>query len=103
MDKNRHIGSSFDEFLEEEGLRTKAEEIAAKRVLAWQIEKSMEEKHLSKTDMAKAMKTSRAALDRLLDPENGSVTLQTLERAAAAVGKRLHIQLVDVRNRSCEE
>lgn len=96
MGKNRHIGSSFDGFLEEEGIRTEAEEIATKRVLAWQIEKSMEEKHLSKTEMAKAMKTSRAALDRLLDPENGSVTLSTLERAAAAVGKRLHIKLVNV-------
>ena len=103
MGKNRRLGSSFDDFLEEEGLRAEAEEIATKRILAWQIEKSMEEKHLSKTDMAKTMKTSRAALDRLLDPENGSVTLHTLERAAAAIGKRIHIELVDVVPRNSEE
>jgi len=96
MGKNRHLGSSFDEFLEEESLHAEAEEKATKKVVAWQIEKFMEEKNLSKTDMAKVMKMSRAALNRLLDPENGSVTLHTLERAAAAVGKRLHIELVDV-------
>ncbi len=96
MGKNRHLGLSFDEFLEEEGIRTRIEEAAYKRVLAWQIKKSMEERHLSKTEMAKAMKTSRAALDRLLDPKNGSVTLRTVERAAAVVGKHLHIKLVDV-------
>ena len=95
MGKNRHIGSSFDEFLEEEGILSEVEGIAYKRVLAWQIRKSMKEKHLSKSDMARIMKTSRAALDRLLDPRNGSVTLRTIERAAAAVGKRLHIELVD--------
>lgn len=95
MAKNRHIGSSLDEFLEEEGIRAPVEEAAFKRVLAWQIRQSMKKKHLSKTEMAKAMKTSRAALDRLLDPKNGSITLRTIERAAAAVGKRLHIKLVD--------
>jgi len=94
MKKNRHIGSSLDEFLEDEGLRTQVEEATFKRVLAWQIQQSMKQKRLSKTEMAKAMKTSRAALDRLLDPQNGSVTLRTIERAAAVVGKRLHIQLV---------
>jgi DNA-binding Xre family transcriptional regulator len=95
MKKKRHIGSSFGEFWEEEGIRAQVEEAAYKRVLAWQILQSMKKKHLSKSEMAKAMKTSRAALDRLLDPKNGSVTLRTLERAAAAVGKRLHITLVD--------
>jgi DNA-binding Xre family transcriptional regulator len=95
MKKNRHLGSSLDQFLESEGIRAPVEEIAFKRVLAWQIRQSMKKKHLSKTEMAKAMKTSRAALDRLLDPKNGSVTLRTIERAAAVVGKRLHLQLVD--------
>ncbi len=93
--KKRHIGSSFDAFLEEEGIRAQVEEAAYKRVLAWQILQSMKKKHLSKTKMAKTMTTSRAALDRLLDPKNGSVTLRTIERAAAAVGKRLYIKLVD--------
>ncbi|MBI1744557.1 XRE family transcriptional regulator [Candidatus Acetothermia bacterium] len=95
MGKNRHIGSSLDAFLEEEGILSEVEKVAYKRILAWQIRKSMKEKHLSKAEMARVMKTSRAALDRLLDPRNGSVTLRTIERAAAAVGKRLRIELVD--------
>lgn len=95
MGKNRHIGSSLDAFLTEEGILSEVEKVAYKRILAWQIRKSMKEKHLSKAEMARVMKTSRAALDRLLDPRNGSVTLRTIERAAAAVGKRLRIELVD--------
>src|SRR5579872_2500759 len=94
--KNKHIGSSFDEFLEEEGLYSEVEAIAIKRVLAYQIEQVMEKYHLSKTDMANKMRTSRSSLDRLLDPENTSVTLQTLARAATAVGKRLDITLQDI-------
>jgi DNA-binding Xre family transcriptional regulator len=95
MKENRYIGSSFDQFLEEEGIRAEVEEVAVKRVLAWQIQKAMHEQKLTKAAMARAMKTSRAALDRLLDPENSSVTLRTLERAAAVVGKEVHIELQD--------
>lgn len=91
----KYVGSDFDEFLEEEGLLAEAEAVAVKRVVAFQISKLMEEYNLTKTVMAKRMKTSRAALERLLDPENGSVTLQTLERAALALGKRLQIGLVN--------
>lgn len=89
---NKHIGSSFDDFLEEEDLLADAEAVAIKRVIAYQIAQMMEAKHLSKTAMAKQMQTSRSALDRLLDPTNTSITLQTLERAAHAIGKRLRIE-----------
>lgn len=95
MTNNPYIGSSLDELLEEDNLLAEVEAVALKRVLAWQIEQAMLEKGLSKTEMAKAMKTSRAALDRLLDPNNTSVTLNTIERAANALGKRLQLQLVD--------
>ena len=91
---NRHIGSSFDDFLKEEGLLAKAEASAIKRVLVFRINQLMEQEGISKTAMAKRMQISSAALDRLLDPSNGSVTLQTLERAALALGKRLQIDLV---------
>ena len=91
--KNRHIGTNFDDFLDEEGLRADAEATAIKRVVAYQIELEMKQANLSKTAMAEKMHTSRTALDRLLDPSNVSVTLQTLERAALALGKRLKIEL----------
>lgn len=91
----RYIGSNFDEFLEKEGLLAEVEAVAIKRVIAYQIGQLMESNKITKTTMAKRMKTSRAALERLLDPENGSVTLQTLERAALALGKRLQIKLTN--------
>jgi predicted XRE-type DNA-binding protein len=91
--KNRHIGTNFDDFLDEEGLWADAEATAIKRVVAYQIELEMKQANLSKTAMAEKMHTSRTALDRLLDPSNVSVTLQTLERAALALGKRLKIEL----------
>ncbi len=90
---NRHVGSSFDDFLEEEGLLAETEAVAVKRVIAYQVEEMMKENHLTKKAMAERMHTSRAALDRLLDPTNISVTLQTLERAALALGRRLKIDL----------
>ncbi len=90
MDK--YIGSSFDDFLEEEGILAEAEAVAIKRVVAYQISQIMEKQQLSKAAMARQMKTSRSALDRLLDPKNTSITLQTLERAAHAIGKRLRIE-----------
>ncbi len=90
--KNVHVGSKFDDFLEEEGLRADAEAVAIKRVIAYQIEKEMKRANLSKSAMAEKMRTSRSALDRLLDPANVSVTLQTLERAALALGKNLKIK-----------
>jgi antitoxin HicB len=90
----QYIGSNFDDFLAEEGLLTEAQAVAVKRVLAYQIEQLMISQNLSKTVMARRMNTSRAALNRLLDPANPSVTLQTLERAASVLGKRLQVELV---------
>ena len=91
--KNEHLGSSFDDFLTEEGLLAEAEATAIKRVIAYQVERLMKEQNLTKTEMSRRMNTSRAALDRLLDPANQSVTLQTLDRAARALGKRLQLTL----------
>ncbi len=88
------IGSSFDDFLEEENLLAESEAVAIKRVIAFEVQKSMEEKHITKTEMAKRMGTSRSALTRLLDPLNNSITLATIETALAAIGKRVQIQIV---------
>ena len=88
----KHIGSDFDDFLKEESMDT-ANIVAIKRMIAYQIAEEMKKKKLSKTQMASRMKTSRAALERLLDPENASITLIALERAASAVGKKLSVQL----------
>ena len=95
MKNNPHIGSSLDELLDEDDLVTTANEIAIKRVIAWQLQQEIEAKHMTKTAVAKAMGTSRAAVDRLLDPDNTSVTLNTLDRAARMLGKRVNIELVD--------
>ncbi len=91
--KNKNIGSDFDDFLAEQGLLAEAETVAVKRVIAYQVEQMMKEQNLSKTEMSRRMNTSRAALERLLDPANPSITLQTLERAANALGRRLQITL----------
>jgi predicted XRE-type DNA-binding protein len=91
--KKNHIGSDFDDFLEEEHMLEAAEAVAAKRVIAFQIAQEMERAHLTKSEMAHRMRTSRPAVDRLLDPANRSVTLSTLERAASAVGKKLKVEL----------
>lgn len=90
---NKHIGSDFDDFLKEEGILEETEQIAVKRVIAMQIVELMREQSLSRTEMARRMNTSRASINRLLDPENESVTLQTLSRAASILGKHLHLEL----------
>ncbi len=89
----KHIGSNFDDFLKEEKIYEQVQAAAVKRVIAYQIAEEMKKKNLTKTEMASRMKTSRAALERLLDPENASITLITLERAASALGKKLTVQL----------
>ena len=89
----KHIGSNFDDVLKEEKIYEQVQAVAIKRVIAYQIVEEMKNKKLSKTEMANRMKTSRAALERLLDPENASITLITLERAASALGKKLTVQL----------
>ena len=92
MNKKR-IGSNFDEFLRDEKLLDDVEATAIKRVIAFQIAQEMKRRKLTKMEMASRMKTSRAALERLLDPTNPSVTLSTLERAASALGKKLRVEL----------
>ncbi|HXE08236.1 MAG TPA: helix-turn-helix transcriptional regulator [Acidobacteriaceae bacterium] len=92
--KKKNIGSSFDDWLREENIYEEVTAVAIKRVLARQISQKMAEQKLSKTDMARRMNTSRAALDRLLDPENDAVTLNTLAKAASAVGRQIQFQLV---------
>ncbi len=92
--KNENIGSSFDEFLNDEGIFDEVEAVATKRVIAFQLEEAMKVQHITKVKMAEKMHTSRSTINRLFDPENQSVTLLTLERAASAVGKRLKLELV---------
>jgi plasmid maintenance system antidote protein VapI len=88
----KNIGDRFDDFLKEEGLYEECTEAAVKRLLALQLENLMAKKHLTKTDMARRMKTSRAVINRLLDPDNESVTLYTLKKAASVVGKKLRLE-----------
>jgi len=88
-------GSTFDSFLEEEGIREEVEAVAIKRVLAWQLEQAMREQQKTKQAMAKQLHTSRSQLDRLLDPRNVSVTLDTITRAARALGKRVILRVTD--------
>ena len=92
-----HSGSSFDSFLEEEGIREEVEAVAIKRVLAWQLEQEMKRQQKTKQAMAKQLRTSRSQLDRMLDPQNVSVTLDTMSRAAKALGKRLIVRVADVK------
>lgn len=92
--KNPHVGSSFDDFLKEEGIYEDVQTTAIKRVLASQLEQAMRARKLTKVEMAKRMRTSRVQLDRLLDPDNDSVTLATLRRAAAVVGREVRLELV---------
>ncbi len=91
--KKKNIGSSFDRWLSEEGIREEVTASAIKRVLARQIEAAMKEEKVSKAEMARRMQTSRAALDRLLDPGYDAVTLSTLRKAANAVGRELRLEL----------
>ena len=91
--KKQHIGSKFDDFLREEQLLDAAQATAVKRVIAFQIGQEMKRRKLTKAEMASRMKTSPAALERLLDPGNRSVTISTLERAASALGKKLKVEL----------
>ena len=89
----KNIGSSFDDFLKEESLLESSTAIALKRVIAWQIAKEMKAQNLTKTELAKRMHTSRAALNRLLDEHDSSLTLTTLASDAAALGKKVNLQL----------
>ena len=93
--KKKNIGSTFDSFLREEGIYEEVSFAAIKRVIVRQVESEMKEQHLSKAEMARRMRTSRSAFDRFLDPENESpLALSTLQKAAAAVGRQLRLELV---------
>jgi hypothetical protein len=94
-----HSGSTFDHFLEEEGIWEKVEAVAIKRVLARQLERAMQEQRKTKQAMARQLRTSRSQLDRLLDPRNVSVTLDTVTRAARVLGKRVILRVADVKAR----
>jgi antitoxin HicB len=86
--------TTLDDFLEEEGARDAFQAVAIKEVLAWQIKQAMEVKHLSQAKLAKLMGTSRSQISRLLDPEDGNVTLSTLRRAAEMLGRKVRLELV---------
>lgn len=89
----KHMGSSIDEFLKQEGIFAEAQAQAIKEVVAWQLAKAMKKKKISKTRMAALLKTSRSQVDRILDPKR-DITLSSLQRAAALVGRRVMIELV---------
>src|SRR5260370_37546578 len=93
----RHTGSTFDSFLEEEGIREEVEAVAVKRVISWQLAEAMKKKKKTKQALAKELNTSRSQLDRLLDPQNIAVSLDTITRAARALGKRLIIRIADAK------
>ena len=93
MTTNPHFGSSFDNWLKEQGIYEEVTTHAIKRVLAWQIEQAMKAQGISKAEMARRMHTSRTQLDRLLDPDNDKVQLDTVQRAAAAIGRTLKFEL----------
>jgi antitoxin HicB len=95
--KTNHSGSTFDSFLEEEGIREEVEAVAIKRVLAWQLQEAMRKQQKTKQAVARHLHTSRSQLDRLLDPRNVSVTLDTMARVARALGKRLIIRVADAK------
>ena len=94
MVSNKHRGSSLDDFLAAEGVLEEFQARAIKEVVAWQLAEAMKQRKLSKNQLAKEMHTSRTQIDRLLDPESGTVTIETLQRAAAIVGRRVQIELV---------
>ena len=92
--KNPHVGSTFESWLDEEGVREEVTAAAIKEVIAEQVAAEMKRKGITKTRMAEIMRTSRAQVDRVLDPKNGGATLETLMRAAKAVGRELRLELV---------
>jgi antitoxin HicB len=93
MMSKKNLGNNFDDFLEEEGLLEAVTAVTVKRYIAFELARKMSEQKLTKAEMARRMETSRSALDRLLDPENPSVTLQTLQSATRALGGRLKVEL----------
>lgn len=94
MADNAHRGSTLDSFLENEGVLVQFQAKAIKEVIAWQLVEAMRERKLSKNGLATLMRTSRTQVDRVLDPTEGNITIETLQRAAEVLGRRVHLQLV---------
>ena len=94
--KNKRIGSSFDDFLKAEGIYEEVTGHAIKRIIAWHLAEAMKTQKISKAEMARRLKTSRTQVARFLDPKNHSVQLDTMQKAASIVGKRLVIKLEDI-------
>lgn len=94
MADNKHRGSTLDNFLETEGVLAEFQAKAIKEIIAWQLADAMKERGLTKTRLAALMRTSRTQIDRVLDPNDGNVTIETLQRAAAIVGRRVQLELV---------
>ena len=94
MADNKHRGSTLDSFLEQEGMLGEFQARAIKEVIAWQLAEAMKDRKLTKTALAALMKTSRTQINRVLDPNDGNVTIETLQRAAALVGRRVRLELV---------
>ena len=94
MAGNKHRGSTLDSFLEQEGMLGEFQARAIKEVIAWQLAEAMKDRKLTKTALAALMKTSRTQINRVLDPNDGNVTIETLQRAAALVGRRVRLELV---------
>src|SRR5437870_5418237 len=91
---NPHWGSTLDDFLQEEGIYQEATIAAIKKVIAWQLAEEMRKKSITKKRLAELMHTSRAQIDRILDPDKGNVTIETLQRAASLLGRQLRLELV---------
>ncbi len=100
MKRKKNIGSSFESFLDQEGIHEEVNVAAVKAVIAHNLKEHMKKNAITQTDMAKQLKTSRSGLERLLDPENYSVTLLTLNRAASVLGKKVNINLVNTERAS---
>ena len=94
MAENRHAGSSIDDFLREEGVLAEVQALAIKEVIAWQLDQAMKDRNLSKRKLAELMHTSRTQVDRILDPADGNVTIATLQRAAAVLGRKVNVELL---------
>ena len=94
MAKNKHAGSSIDDLLAEEGVLEEFQATAIKEVIAWQLEQAMKDQKLSKRKLAALMHTSRTQVDRVLDPSDGNVTIATLQRAAAVIGRKVQVELI---------
>ena len=94
MARNPHLGSSLDELLREEGTLEEFQAVAIKEVIAWQLDQAIKERKISRSRLAELMHTSRSQIRRMLDPHDGNVTIETLQRAAAVIGRKVCVELV---------